>query len=83
MAAKMPGFAEYQRNTTRQIPVVVLERLVYGGRADLVSARNVWTLIFIVGRHKTCPYAMDHLGIRRSHPNDPHRHIQCDQHPPS
>jgi len=26
MAAKMPGFAEYQRNTTRQIPVVVLER---------------------------------------------------------
>ncbi len=27
MAAKMPGFAEYQENTTRQIPVVVLERL--------------------------------------------------------
>jgi deazaflavin-dependent oxidoreductase (nitroreductase family) len=26
MAAQMPGFAEYQRNTTRQIPVVVLER---------------------------------------------------------
>jgi hypothetical protein len=26
MAAKMPNFAEYQRNTTRQIPVVVLER---------------------------------------------------------
>ena len=26
MAAKMPGYAEYQRNTTRQIPVVVLER---------------------------------------------------------
>jgi deazaflavin-dependent oxidoreductase (nitroreductase family) len=25
-AAKMPGFAEYQRNTTRRIPVVVLER---------------------------------------------------------
>jgi len=25
-AALMPGFAEYQRNTTRQIPVVVLER---------------------------------------------------------
>jgi hypothetical protein len=22
----MPGFAEYQRNTTRQIPVIVLER---------------------------------------------------------
>jgi hypothetical protein len=27
MAAKMPGFAEYQRNTTRRIPVVVLERI--------------------------------------------------------
>jgi deazaflavin-dependent oxidoreductase (nitroreductase family) len=27
MATKMPGFAEYQRNTTRQIPVVVLERI--------------------------------------------------------
>jgi deazaflavin-dependent oxidoreductase (nitroreductase family) len=27
MAAKMPGFAEYQRNTTRQLPVVVLERV--------------------------------------------------------
>jgi deazaflavin-dependent oxidoreductase (nitroreductase family) len=27
MAAQMPGFAEYQRNTTRRIPVVVLERL--------------------------------------------------------
>src|SRR5918993_6016315 len=26
MAARMPNFAEYQRNTTRQIPVVVLER---------------------------------------------------------
>jgi deazaflavin-dependent oxidoreductase (nitroreductase family) len=26
MAAKMPGFADYQRNTTRQIPVIVLER---------------------------------------------------------
>jgi deazaflavin-dependent oxidoreductase (nitroreductase family) len=26
MAAKMPNFAEYQRNTTRKIPVVVLER---------------------------------------------------------
>lgn len=26
MAAHMPGFAEYQRNTTRTIPVVVLER---------------------------------------------------------
>jgi hypothetical protein len=25
-AALMPGFAEYQRNTTRRIPVVVLER---------------------------------------------------------
>jgi deazaflavin-dependent oxidoreductase (nitroreductase family) len=25
-AALMPGFAEYQRNTSRQIPVVVLER---------------------------------------------------------
>jgi len=25
MAAQMPGFAEYQRNTTRQIPVIVLE----------------------------------------------------------
>jgi hypothetical protein len=24
MAAVMPGFAEYQRHTTRQIPVVVL-----------------------------------------------------------
>lgn len=27
MAAQMPGFAEYQRNTERQIPVVVLERI--------------------------------------------------------
>ena len=27
MAAKMPGFADYQRNTTRRLPVVVLERL--------------------------------------------------------
>ena len=26
MAAQMPGFAEYQRNTTRTIPVIVLER---------------------------------------------------------
>ncbi|HEY7030877.1 MAG TPA: nitroreductase family deazaflavin-dependent oxidoreductase [Thermomicrobiales bacterium] len=26
-AAQMPGFADYQRNTTRRIPVVVLERL--------------------------------------------------------
>jgi deazaflavin-dependent oxidoreductase (nitroreductase family) len=26
-AALMPGFAEYQRKTTRQIPVVVLERV--------------------------------------------------------
>lgn len=25
--ALMPGFADYQRNTTRQIPVVVLERV--------------------------------------------------------
>ena len=25
-ASRMPGFADYQRNTTRQIPVVVLER---------------------------------------------------------
>jgi deazaflavin-dependent oxidoreductase (nitroreductase family) len=27
VAALMPGFAEYQRNTTRQIPVVVLEKI--------------------------------------------------------
>jgi deazaflavin-dependent oxidoreductase (nitroreductase family) len=27
MAAQMPGFAEYQRNTARTIPVVVLERM--------------------------------------------------------
>ncbi len=27
MAAQMPNFAEYQKNTTRQIPVVVLERI--------------------------------------------------------
>lgn len=27
MAAKMPNFAEYQRKTTRRIPVVVLERV--------------------------------------------------------
>jgi len=27
MAAKMPGFADYQRNTTRQIPVIVLTRI--------------------------------------------------------
>ena len=26
-AAQMPNFAEYQKNTTRQIPVVVLERV--------------------------------------------------------
>lgn len=26
MAEQMPGFADYQRNTTRRIPVVVLER---------------------------------------------------------
>jgi deazaflavin-dependent oxidoreductase (nitroreductase family) len=26
MATQMPNFAEYQRNTTRQIPVIVLER---------------------------------------------------------
>ena len=26
MAARMPNFAEYQRNTTRRIPVVILER---------------------------------------------------------
>lgn len=26
-AALMPGFADYQRNTSRQIPVVVLERV--------------------------------------------------------
>jgi deazaflavin-dependent oxidoreductase (nitroreductase family) len=26
MAAQMPGFAEYQENTTRQLPVIVLER---------------------------------------------------------
>ena len=26
MAAQMPNFAEYQRNTMRQIPVIVLER---------------------------------------------------------
>lgn len=27
MVAQMPGFADYQRNTTRTIPVVVLERV--------------------------------------------------------
>ena len=27
MAAQMPNFAEYQRNTTRKLPVVVLERV--------------------------------------------------------
>lgn len=27
MAEVMPGFAEYQRNTDRQIPVVILERM--------------------------------------------------------
>ena len=27
MAAQMPGFAEYQHNTTRQIPVIVLTRV--------------------------------------------------------
>ncbi len=27
MAAQMPGFAEYQRNTTRKLPVIVLERI--------------------------------------------------------
>jgi deazaflavin-dependent oxidoreductase (nitroreductase family) len=28
MAAQMPGFAEYQRNTTRRIPVVTLKRVL-------------------------------------------------------
>jgi deazaflavin-dependent oxidoreductase (nitroreductase family) len=28
MAAQMPNFAEYQRNTTRKLPVIVLERAV-------------------------------------------------------
>src|SRR5688572_23165121 len=28
MAAQMPGFADYQRQTTRRLPVVVLERTV-------------------------------------------------------
>ena len=28
MAGQMPNFAEYQRNTTRKLPVVVLERAV-------------------------------------------------------
>ena len=32
MAERMPNFAEYQRNTTRRIPVVVLERI--GKRAS-------------------------------------------------
>jgi len=27
MAAQMPGFADYQRNTARRLPVVVLERV--------------------------------------------------------
>ncbi len=27
MAQRMPNFAEYQRNTTRRIPVVVLKRI--------------------------------------------------------
>lgn len=27
MAQQMPGFADYQRNTTRQIPVIILERV--------------------------------------------------------
>ena len=27
MAAQMPNFAEFQRNTTRQLPVIVLERM--------------------------------------------------------
>ena len=27
MAAKMPGFADYQRNTPRQIPVILLTRI--------------------------------------------------------
>ena len=27
MAAVMPGFANYQRNTARQIPVIILERV--------------------------------------------------------
>ena len=27
MAAQMPGFADYQKNTTRQLPVIVLERV--------------------------------------------------------
>ena len=27
MAARMPNFAEYQRNTVRQLPVIVLERI--------------------------------------------------------
>ena len=27
MVAQMPGFADYQRNTSREIPVVVVERI--------------------------------------------------------
>jgi hypothetical protein len=27
MAEIMPGFADYQRNTKRQIPVIILERM--------------------------------------------------------
>ncbi|MEI6778885.1 MAG: nitroreductase/quinone reductase family protein, partial [Chloroflexales bacterium] len=27
-SAHMPGFADYQRNTTRTIPVIVLERIL-------------------------------------------------------
>lgn len=27
MAQVMPGFADYQRNTNRQLPVIILERM--------------------------------------------------------
>jgi deazaflavin-dependent oxidoreductase (nitroreductase family) len=34
MAARMPGFAEYQQKTTRQIPVVILEREASSDKAE-------------------------------------------------
>ncbi|MDQ4005576.1 MAG: nitroreductase family deazaflavin-dependent oxidoreductase [Actinomycetota bacterium] len=42
---EVPGFAEYERRTTRQIPVVILERVITaegGGPEDLSS--GFWTL---------------------------------------
>ncbi len=45
MATAMPGFAEYQRRTTRQIPVVVLTCMPLGHAAWHVANRVRWLLL--------------------------------------